>query len=37
MNRTGSISKFREYLWICYALFSIIFIQGIRMPFSEVK
>ncbi|WP_332257398.1 RAxF-45 family protein [Oceanobacillus manasiensis] len=37
MNRTGSMAKFREYLWICYALFSIHFIQGTRMSFSGVK
>ncbi|WP_281355758.1 RAxF-45 family protein [Virgibacillus ihumii] len=36
MNFTGSgISKFTEYLWICYALFSDVSFQGIRMPFLK--
>ncbi|MFD2627294.1 RAxF-45 family protein [Oceanobacillus kapialis] len=37
MNRTGSMAKFREYLWICYALFSINFTQGTRMSILGVK
>jgi hypothetical protein len=36
MNITGSgISKFTEYLWICYALFSNVSFQGIRMSFYK--
>ncbi|HLR60986.1 MAG TPA: RAxF-45 family protein [Lentibacillus sp.] len=37
MNFTGSgIDKFREYLWICYALFSDVSIKGIRMSFFKI-
>ncbi|WP_281250306.1 RAxF-45 family protein [Virgibacillus siamensis] len=37
MTFTGSgISKFTEYLWLCYALFSDVFSQGIRMPFLRI-
>lgn len=36
MNLTASsISKFTEYLWLCYALFSDVSFQGIRMSFFK--
>lgn len=36
MNFTGSgISKFTEYLWLCYALFSNVSLQGIRTSFFK--
>ncbi|MBP1948533.1 MULTISPECIES: RAxF-45 family protein [Virgibacillus] len=36
MNITGSgIAKFKEYLWMRYAIFSDVSLQGIRMSFFK--
>ncbi|MFZ3577569.1 RAxF-45 family protein [Virgibacillus sp. DJP39] len=32
-----SISKFREYLWMCYALFSAVCCNGIRLSFYQTN
>lgn len=38
MFQTGKgISKFREYLWMCYALFSAICLDGIRLSFFKTN